>query len=110
MTHAERRAFWRERVAAFHESGLSVAAWCREHDVRVAQMRRWIKRIAEESAPGPAKANGSRWLAIGIEPIAAPKAGNGTITLRIGEVTVDVRPGFDAELLTRVVRVLKATC
>jgi len=110
MTHAERRAFWRERVTAFHESGLSVVAWCREHDVKVAQMRRWIKRIAEESAPGPAKANGSRWLAIGIEPAAAPKADSGAITLRIGEVTVDVHPGFDPELLTRVVGVLKATC
>ena len=32
-TPAEREHFWREAVAAFHSSGLSVRAWCPAHDM-----------------------------------------------------------------------------
>lgn len=111
MTDAERRAFWRKRVAAYHESGLTVAEWCRRNDVREGQMRRWIKRIAEESEPARAQAREPRWLVVDVEDKTARAASQGgTITLRIGNVSVDVRPDFDADLLCRVIQVLNATC
>ncbi len=45
MTQVERREIWRERVSAFRESGQSVAAWCREQELKEHQMRYWLRRL-----------------------------------------------------------------
>ena len=34
MSHQERRELWRERAAAFYDSGLSAAQFCAEHELK----------------------------------------------------------------------------
>lgn len=45
---AELRNEWAARVAAFRASGKSASAWCAEHDLKIHQLRYWLRK---HSAP-----------------------------------------------------------
>lgn len=130
-----RRAQWRGHVLTQLDSGLSAAAYCREHGLDAASFYRW-KRVLRESGELPgetgAQGRGRRERAaassgMGARPplfaevrlagagdaATAPghSAGAGVeVCLRGGQV-VRVAAGFDAQTLRRVLAVLEgASC
>jgi hypothetical protein len=106
MSRQERRDHWSKMIAQQHASGLSVTAWCREHAVNHATFGYWRKRLTEtDNSPSPE----ARWLAIDRDEPSHP-ASDHTLTLRVGRVALDVRPGFDPRLLCDVLTVLEARC
>jgi len=124
MTNAKRRKLWRDRVADYRASELSVRAWCERNGVTDNQLRYWLARIDEESPasersePEPG-VKGSAWARVEIveEASASESAGpesrsatESQVSVRVGAATIDVRPGFDARLLGEVLRVVVATC
>ena len=52
----EGRGYWEEQVKAFAASGLSRAAFCRQHGLRYNRLYAWQGRLAKASAPTKAKA------------------------------------------------------
>lgn len=99
MTKEERRSYWADRIAEFKGSGQSVPAWCTAHDVKIHQMRYWLKRDTQASAKKvPA------WLSLDLSDTGLQNA----LLVRVGGVAVEVRPGFDPKLLVDVVKTLMA--
>jgi hypothetical protein len=78
---------------------LSVAEYCREHEINYAQLmwwRRWLQRDAR-SPP------------LTLIPVVTPATSRSVIVVRLsGGVGIEVERGFDAGLLSAVVRALQA--
>ena len=53
MTHQQRRALWLERVRDWRASGLSMAEFCRRHDLKRPTLAAWVKRDLLHAAPEP---------------------------------------------------------
>ena len=98
MTKYDRENLWEHRMAAYKASGQSARRWCDENEVNVTQLYYWLKK---ENAPAE-----HVWLPVEIKEPGTDR----TINVRVGEVTVEVKPGFDPDLLLRVVKTLGALC
>lgn len=101
MSNKQKQELWSERIKNFHSSGLSRKAWCEQEDFNVGQLGYWIGKLA---AATDAPSN-SRW--VNLEAIAPSGSG---ISLRIGNVILEVERGFDQQVLADVVRSLIAVC
>ena len=101
MTRDERkanRAAWVDRIADFRASGLSAPQWCAAHGLKIHQFRYWLKKLEN---PLPTQ-TAVRWLPV---DISAPEP---ALTVRIGVAAIEVRTGFDPQLLVEVVKTLSA--
>ena len=110
---------WSQRVAECRSSGLSVNRWCAEHDIRPKTYYNWQKKVfaamieqqktlvemtetqsrfAELSAPAPEPAP---------PPAAEPGQKNSLIaSIRVGNASLDIYAGADAEVVTVLCKVL----
>jgi transposase-like protein len=118
-----KREKWGAIVAEFKASGLSIRKWAMERGIRPRQLCYWIHRIEgrtqrKVSAAKPSfvevKVVESQAPTKMAEPLVfmreaeleAPASG---ISIRIGEAVIEVRSGFDPEVLADVLRVVQ-TC
>lgn len=97
MSKQELRRIWSARVTEFKASGQSVPAWCLEQDLKPHQLRYWLKKDQAPRKP-------AEWI-----PLNLGSTGT-AVTLRVGQVAVEVRPGFDPNLLLSVVKTLIELC
>ena len=110
---------WSQRVADCRSSGLSVSRWCAEHDIKPKTYYNWQKKVfaamieqqkmlveapetrshfAELPAPVPEPAP---------VPAAEPRQKNGLIaSIRVGNASLDIYDGADAEVVAALCRVL----
>lgn len=98
---------WEHRVAEFKASGLSQSKWCRENDLSLHKLRYWLNKLNNNSSnschePSP------KWIAVSMEEINLES--NETINIKIGEATIEVKPGFNPSFLANVIRTLKTLC
>ena len=103
-----RRGYWRAQVAAHAKSGLSVAAFCRQHGLRKGTLSFWRWKFAQEArrAPRPTPA----FVPVHVAPTApardrGPAVGELEITLapeRRVRVSGRVEPAWLAEVLALV--------
>ncbi|MDQ7792617.1 MAG: IS66 family insertion sequence element accessory protein TnpB [Clostridia bacterium] len=104
-TSPEQQNQWATRIAAFHTSGKTVSAWCAEHHVKPHQLRYRLRKqhsLAETGGETP-----TQWLPLNLRDLETTTP---PLVIRIGQATVEVRPGFDHKLLLEVVRTLGAQC
>ena len=85
---------WSEKIAAWRDSGLSIAAWCREHTENYHRFLYWQKRLSMPMIQQPGR---FVELELAVSPLA----------LSCNGVDVHVSSGFDAHLLGEVLTVLK---
>lgn len=108
MTKNERielRKLWEARVKEFLASGQTRAHWCANHQLKIHQLQYWIKKFRSTPCSTPSTSHANNWLSAewkeeNIAPSCAP------LQLRYGQATLDIQPGFDPELLKKVVQVL----
>ena len=100
MTQAERKMMWQKRVAAFKESGQSTTSWCKENNVKVHQLRYWLRK-EKQTQDTPATETCS-WL-----PLDIKESESSSLTIHIGQAAIEVKPGYDPQLLLDVVTTLK---
>ena len=98
------RQLWAARIADDRSSGLTMAAWCARHQIRVDQLKYWLYRRKLQTPPSStAPTAGPRFLPLTVtEP-------SPSLTVRVGSVHIDLKPGFDPHLLKAVVRALEET-
>ncbi|MDI9261175.1 IS66 family insertion sequence element accessory protein TnpA [Alicyclobacillus sendaiensis] len=104
VPHHEKRQLWRERVAAFYDSGLTAAEFCAQQGLKPHQLWYWVRRFREAT-------HGSQPAFVSVvteEPSVS--AAPSPITLRVGKVEIEVRPGYDATTLGEFVRLVMASC
>lgn len=108
MTQKDKRIEWKERYEAWKASGLSIAEWCRDQEIKDHQMYYWVQQFErDDSMETPVE---TQWLAVQVDEEPIPSSGQGPILLHFGAVSVEVRPGANMSLLSDVVHVLQSRC
>lgn len=102
----------RALVEAWRSSGLSVAAFCRQHQLRAQRLNYWRERLGypvrvvsdrhRPMAASPPTTDGFVQVVVG--PAAPTPTSH--VDIVVGGAAVRVQPGFDAGLLREVVRVM----
>ncbi|MDO9580586.1 MAG: hypothetical protein Q7J06_08470 [Bacteroidales bacterium] len=104
MTKEELRKMWEARVSAFRVSGQSTTEWCATHDIKLHQLRYWLRKYKNtENSATPAQ-----WMSIEIDSLGS-NHGN-SMLVRIGKAAIEVKPGFDKQLLSDLVMTLADLC
>jgi hypothetical protein len=98
---AELPMYWHEDDARgviedWRASGLSMAAFARQHGLRVERIRRWRRRIEDE----PSEPRFVRLVVREPENEAEP------LWVHVGSARIEVPRGFDEETLLRLIRTL----
>ena len=106
MTKAEKRIEWKARFDAWKASGLSVAEWCRDKDLKKHQMYYWIRQFEDDSDPIETNQE-VQWLAVDMESESTGHRNEESVFIHVGQLSVEVRPGANMELLSDVVQVLQ---
>jgi hypothetical protein len=103
------RAQWRQWVLDWPDSGLSQAAYCRQHSIRVASRHRWRAIFRhEDSAEELSSGKSLQLLPVSLpEPVGRPEAGI-CVVLREG-LRLELGVDFQPSTLKRVLDVLRAT-
>lgn len=105
MTKLTLREEWEARVADFRASGKTAKAWCDEHQLKLHQLWYWVRKIeSTRLSKSSGKALSPQWVRL---PMEGPSS-HDVLTLKVGNVALEVRPGFDPALLADVIKVLKA--
>lgn len=82
VTPAQRAEQWRERIAQQSESGLSIAAFCKEHGIATPTFYWWRNRLAKRDASVvPPLTATPPFLDLGVIPAATQGAGALSIRL-----------------------------
>ncbi|NLJ56313.1 MAG: IS66 family insertion sequence element accessory protein TnpB [Firmicutes bacterium] len=95
MAFEELRKQWADRVAAFKASGQSTTEWCAAHNVKPSQLRYWLRKEKKAQAK-------TSWQPLELEDTDTP------LVVKVGQVAVEVKPGFDPKLLQKVLKTLLA--
>jgi len=97
----QRRRQWERRIVGWRASGVSMAAYCRQHGLSYWMFVRWRQRLEQTVAPTPP---------LTLIPVVAPTRNDGAITIRLADgIGIEVGPGFDAAVLNTVVRALQVS-
>ena len=101
------RAIWGQRLVELNGSGLSGRAWCARQGISYHKYRYWKDRIESSEREGDIQP--VQWLALDSTSYGSGSGMDVGITVRIGAAVVDVRKGFDPELLRGIVQALSST-
>ena len=113
---AEREKLWRNHVRSWRGSGLNQADFCRRHRLSIPAFRWWKQEIARRDArlekhrcrlkAGP---TAPHFLPVKVVHASDPAPHRGLVELELqGGRILRVRPGFDPDLLVKLVSVLEA--
>ena len=98
LNRQEKIAVWSERIAACRSSGISVRVWCEGNGISTASYYKWQKKLfclAAQTAP--------QFAEVCVAPAAKISA-----TVHLGNVSVDVHSGADAETTAMVLQILQS--
>jgi len=99
MTKEERITYWRAIIRKHATSGLSAAAFCREHDLNIHQFRWWRRRFKKDNSQG----KGSGFLQL----VPFSKSQNSGIRIRLTDgVLIEVEQGFHPPTLRGVIEAI----
>ena len=107
---------WAKRVSAWQASGLSADEYARGKDFRAKTLQWWsseLRRRAKRSGAAVRTRSGAsapvrfaRVVTKRSAPSKPTESGSGSLVVRVVGAEIAVQRGFDAELLSEVVRAL----
>jgi hypothetical protein len=98
---------WSQLAQAFEGSGMSRQRYCELKQIRIHQLDYWRKKLRSQNRlPQPSPAH---WIPLELRDEPASERISG-ISLRIGRLTIEVKRGFDQQLLAEVIRVVDPSC
>ena len=102
LKHRAKLQEWAARTQDCRSSGLSVRAWCRQEEINAATYYRWERELLALAETEPC----SSVSAVRFAELPAPKQVSRNVaersaTLHIGNASLDIYPGCDAEQLHR---------
>jgi hypothetical protein len=103
----DNREHWRQQVREFEVSGLSRQSYCDQKQIKIYQLDYWRKKFGKAESVEPISTKS--WIPLAVRDDRAAEETSG-ICLRIGRLAIEVKPGFDRELLAEVLRVVDPTC
>lgn len=102
---------WREQVCLFRESGLTQNKWCEQSGTNLHNLRYWLRKEQDERVPTGYRHSETSWMPLqiieeSVVPFVSAVAA-GTITIRIGEASIAVEPGFSQQHLLQVLQTVR---
>ena len=99
---------WSAQIQNCRSSGLPVRAWCRQEGINAATYYRWERELLTAADQAPCSAV----PAVTFAELPAPKQVSRNVaersaTLHIGNASLDIYPGCDAEQLKMLVELLR---
>jgi len=107
MKKEELRVAWRERIEAYKASGQTQIAFCSKHGLHIKQFNYWLRKHRSENRATDRNASG--WVTLDVKEHTDCLQDN-SLKIRLGQATVEVKPGIDQKLLLDVLKTLRAIC
>jgi hypothetical protein len=109
MDKTHRNQEWAARIRDYKASGLTMSAWCTAHSLTLHQLKYWLRKIADRSN-SISPASSTKWIPLTVTNLEVPPLQAPPLVIRIGHAGIEIRTGFDADLLRQVVRALEMPC
>ena len=108
LKHRAKLQEWSARIQDCRSSGLPVRAWCRQERINATTYYRWERELLT----GVRKNGAPPSTAVTFAELPAPKqvscnVAERSATLHIGNASLDIYPGCDAEQLRLLVELLR---
>src|SRR5690625_4946162 len=105
MTKSAKRIEWETRIQEWKASGLSKAKWCRDNGYKAHQLYYWLEKIDEPEPDQKQKISKVDFLPV--EVTDGRNEPTGSIFIHIDRMSVEVQPGADTDLLSKVLYILQ---
>ena len=103
LNAAQRVQLWAERIRECLSSGMSVRAWCREHEISEKTYYYWQRRLYQQMI---STAETVRFAEIPSREETVPNSG-GTAKISLSGATVEIYPGADSQMIQGILQILK---
>ena len=108
LKHRAKLQEWAVQIQNCRGSGLSVRTWCRQEGINAATYYRWERELLATAETIPS----SSVSAVRFAELPAPKRVSRNVaercaTLHIGNASLNIYPGCDAEQLKMLVELLR---
>lgn len=110
MTQNNNRIKWESRYDAWKDSGLNVAAWCREHDVSDKQMYYWIRKLENRDAQPEQQRSITSWMPMQLDSPITDNVDETAVFIHFDSISVEVRPGASMTVVSSVLSLLQKPC
>ena len=99
----QKRSYWKQHIDSWQETGLTQTEYCRRHNLKHHQLVYWKKRFLKiETGVSFVPVKLDDLLDLPIQPDCA------SLSLVISNhFKIEIRPGFDAQLLRQLIFVLR---
>ena len=108
LKHQAKLQEWAARIQDCRSSGVPVRAWCKEQGVTTTTYYRWERELLSVAETVPqAKVPAVTFAELPAPQQASRKIAECSATLRVGNASLDIYPGCDAEQLRLLVELLR---
>jgi hypothetical protein len=104
MEQTELQKEWELRIADYKASGLTQSKWCEENNLTLHQFKYWFYKIERKKT----SSQKSNWVSVTLDENTQDMSE--TLRIKIGQASIEVKPGFNPSLLADVIKVLKTVC
>lgn len=105
MINTDLYSLWEQRLAEYESSGQTIKVWCQEQAIKEHQFYYWRKKLRMEQTQ---KGQPVKWLSLDLNHSKQAGLSPDSIAVHIGQVTIELRTGFDHHLFREIVQVLEA--
>jgi hypothetical protein len=105
MDSNQRNQEWVARITGFKSSGLTMSAWCKDHELSLHQLKYWLKKMNTSIRPRSSSSS-TQWLPVALTGNTQILDGTGNLVVRVGYASIEVPADFNANLLRDIVRTL----
>jgi len=104
MISNELSTLWEQRLTEYETSGKSVAVWCKEQSLRDNQFYYWRKKLRLGQAENDKQV---KWLSLDLDHGNQTSRAADSISVHVGQVTIEIKRGFDQHMFREIVQVLQ---
>jgi hypothetical protein len=109
MSLKEQRQYeWEVRVSDFKASGLKMTHWCAANHVDLEQMKYWIRKFKNAAISSTLSSAQTFIPLTAID--SATRTGTSSLVVQVGLASIELRSGFDPQLLREAVAALSRSC
>lgn len=102
MESNDLRSLWEQRLAEYNASGKTIKAWCQEQAIKESQYYYWRRKLRGNQVGNN---QAVKWLSLDLDN-AKQSITPGSIAVHVGQVTVEIKKGFDQQLFREIIHVL----
>ena len=108
LKHRAKLQEWAARIQDCRSSGLSVRSWCRQEEINAATYYRWERELLTGvRRNGAPPSTAATFAELPVPKQVSRNVAERSATLHIGNASLDIYPGCDAEQLKMLVELLR---